>query len=146
MTAITFDLQILWPVMIVVFLTVLSGIRLVTLRISAMKSGNMRISFYRSYRGAEEPEMLAVATRHYANLFETPILFYLGCIVAGLLGPASLVTLIAAWGFAGLRITQSLIHLTSNNVKARAYAFFSSCLMLVTLWGANIIALIGNTA
>ncbi len=145
MTAINFDLQMLWPIIAVVVLTVLSGIRLITLRIRAMKSGTMRMSFYRSYRGSEEPELIAVATRHYTNLFETPILFYFGCIVAGILDQPSAVTLIAAWGFAGLRITQSLVHLTSNNVKARAYAFFASCLMLFTLWGANIAALISKT-
>lgn len=96
MTAINFDLQVLWPVIVVVVLTVLSGIRLVTLRIGVMKNGTTRMSFYRSYRGSEEPEMIAVATRHYTNLFETPILFYLGCFVAEILGPASVVTLIAA--------------------------------------------------
>ncbi len=97
----------------------------------------MRLSFYRVYHNGEEPEHLAAATRHYVNLFETPVLFYLGCLVAGLLGPLSALPLTAAWGFAKLRVIQSTIHLTSNTVKWRAYTFWASWFFLVALWASN---------
>ncbi|MBT4739547.1 MAG: hypothetical protein HN793_13500 [Rhodospirillaceae bacterium] len=138
MTAVAFDLQILWPVILVMALTVVSGAWLLKLRVGALKTRQVRMAFYASYRDGEEPEQVAVATRHYANLYETPVLFYLGCLVAGILGPVGPVALSAAWGFAGLRIAQSLVHLTSNNVMWRANAFWASCVMLFTLWGINI--------
>ncbi|NKB45783.1 MAG: hypothetical protein GKS03_16075 [Alphaproteobacteria bacterium] len=143
MTNVEFDVQILWPIILVVALTIVSGAWLLRLRIRALKARDVRVAFYTSYREGEEPEQVAVATRHFSNLYETPILFYLGCLIAGLLGPVSLLTLSAAWGFAGLRIAQSLVHLTSNNVRWRANAFWASCLMLFTLWGTNITTLIG---
>ncbi len=78
-------------------------------------------------------------TRHYTNLFETPVLFHLGCIVAALLGPVSQAALMFAWGFAGIRVVQSAIHLTSNNVRWRAYAFFAGGFLLIGLWVVNVL-------
>lgn len=145
MTTVDFDLQILWPVILVVALTIVSGAWLLRLRIGALKERQVRVAFYTSYRDGEEPEQVAVATRHFANLYETPVLFYLGCLVAGILGPVGPIALSAAWGFAGLRIVQSLVHLTSNNVRWRANAFWLSCLMLFTLWGVNIASLLSKS-
>jgi hypothetical protein len=142
MTEINFDLSILGPVLIVVALTFASGFHLLRLRITAVKTGVMKLSFYRTHRSGEEPERIAAATRHYANLFETPMLLYLGCAVAGILGPASIATLAAAWVFAILRVIQSLIHLTNNNVKWRAYAFTASWLALLILWASILTTLI----
>ena len=132
-----FDHRILWPVLVVVLLTLVSGFYLATQRLKAVKQRVMRLSFYRVYRDGEEPEHLAAATRHYSNLFETPVLFYMGCLVAALLGPVNVLALIAAWVFAVPRVLQSVIHLTSNRVKWRAYTFFTSWYFLVALWASN---------
>jgi len=105
-----------------------SGVHIFRLRLSSLKSGATRRSFYRSYRQGEEPEKIAVATRHYSNLFKTPVLFYMGCLTTAVLGPADLLVLAAAWLFVVLRIIQSLIHLTTNNVKQRAYSFSQAVL------------------
>lgn len=145
MSPLSFDFQMLWPIVAIVCLTLASGARLLGLRISALKARDVKMDFYRSYRAGEEPEDVAVATRHFSNLYETPVLFYLGCLVAGILGPATMIATFAAWGFVSFRILQSLVHLTSNNVRYRAYAFWASCLMLFTLWGTNVAALIGTT-
>jgi hypothetical protein len=138
MTPITFDPLMLWPVIWVAILTLASGIYLFLLRRASVLSQTVKLSFYRVYRGGEEPEHIAAATRHYTNLFETPVLFYLGVICAGLLGPATWPVLVPAFAFAALRTGQSLIHLTSNNVLRRAYCFWASALMLMWLWGAVI--------
>lgn len=138
MTTLTFDLTILWPMIVLVALTFVSGARLLALRIGALRSREVKLSFYKTYRDGAEPEQIAAATRHYVNLFETPVLFYLGCLVAGLLGPVSTLTLISAWSFTALRAAQSMVHLTNNRVKWRAYAFFSSCLFLLLLWVSNV--------
>ena len=126
---------------VVVLLTLASGIYLVILRIKAVRRRVMRLSYYRVYRNGEEPEGLAVATRHYINLFETPVLFYLGCLVAGVLGPVNTWNLAVTWLYTGLRILQSIIHLTSNRVIWRAYVFFASLFFLVTLWISNVLSL-----
>ena len=141
METLSFDLRMLWPIFAGVALTFVAGTQMAITRIRALKSGKMRLSFYRSYRKGEEPERMAVATRHYSNLFETPVLFYLGCLAAGLLGPAPMFALIAAWLFVAFRVAQSVVHLTSNNVVRRAYCFWASAVMLLTLWISNAVAL-----
>lgn len=141
MTPLNFDMAMLWPITVIVALSFISAIRLLSLRIPALRNRTMKLSFYETYRDGAEPDHIAAATRHYTNLFETPMLFYLGCLVAGILGPASSLTLFCAWAFVVLRVTQSIIHLTSNIVKLRAYAFFSSMAFLLALWASNVWAL-----
>lgn len=140
-TPISIDVAILWPMTVVVALTIVSAIRLVTLRMRALRTQAVSMSFYQTYRDGAEPEAVAAATRHYANLFEMPVLFYLGCVVSGLLGPVSTFTLITAWGFTLFRVMQSVIHLTSNHVKRRAYAFFASCAFLILLWANTVVSI-----
>lgn len=141
METLSFDLRMMWPIFAVVALTFVAGMQMALSRVRAVTSGEVRLSFYRSYRKGQEPERMAVATRHYTNLFETPMVFYFGCLVAGLLGPAPVYALAAAWLFVVLRVAQSIIHLTSNNVIRRAYCFWVSAIMLLILWISNIAAL-----
>lgn len=137
----SFDPTLLWPMTVVAALTLVSALRLLTLRMRAIRSKTVNIAFYKTYRDGAEPEQTAAAARHYTNLFETPVLFYVGCLVAGLLGPASSLTLFSAWAFTAFRIVQSAIHLTNNTVKWRAYAFFASFPFLLLLWVSNTLAL-----
>lgn len=137
----SFDPTILWPVTVVVALTLVSATRLLALRIRAIRSKAISTAFYKTYRDGTEPEQVAAAARHYTNLFETPVLFYVGCLVASLLGPVSSLALLSAWAFTAFRVVQSTIHLTSNTVRWRAYAFFASFPFLLLLWASNIWAL-----
>lgn len=132
------DTAILWPIAAVVALTFLSAVRLITLRMRAMRSKDVRLTYYKTYRDGAEPEAVAAATRHYANLFEMPMLFYLVCVISALLGDVGLFSLVTAWGFVVFRVIQSAVHLTSNNVRQRAYAFFTSCGFLLLLWGSTV--------
>jgi hypothetical protein len=77
---------------------------------------------------------VTVAARHYANLFEAPVVFYAACLSAIALQAATPAIYYAAWAYALCRIAQSAIHLTYNNVRHRAYAFFVGWIALATLW------------
>jgi len=139
MITIALDPIMLWPVIWVVILTIGPGVYLAAMRRASVMDRSVPLTFYRVYRNGEEPAKLAAATRHYTNLFETPVLFYLGCLCAGLLGPATWVVLVPAFAFAALRTCQSFVHLTSNNVLRRAYSFWASAIFLIWLWGAVIV-------
>jgi hypothetical protein len=138
MPTISIDPLMLWPVIWVALLTIGSGAHLAAMRRASVLNRVVPLSFYRVYRAGEEPEKLAAATRHYSNLFETPVLFYLGCICTGLLGEATWPVVVPAVGFAAMRTLQSAVHLTSNNVLRRAYCFWTSAIFLIWLWGAVI--------
>ena len=69
-------MNVLYPVFALIGLTFLCLARLGHLRYLAVKRGEVDPRFFSLYRGYEEPEKLAVYSRHVVNLFEAPVLFY----------------------------------------------------------------------
>lgn len=127
-------MNILYPVFALSGLTLLLMGRLGVLRYLAVKSGSIDPKFFVLYRGYDEPEKLAVHSRHVVNLFETPLLFYLICIVAFVTEQSSTVLVALAWLYVGLRFVHSYIHLTSNVVLQRFRVFILSMLTLMIIW------------
>jgi hypothetical protein len=127
-------MNMLYPVFALSGLTLILMIRLGILRYFAVKSGSIDPRFFVVYRGYDEPEKLAVHSRHIANLFETPLLFYVICIVAFVTEQTGPVLLALAWLYVALRFAHSYVHLTSNVVLRRFRVFILSLLTLVILW------------
>ena len=69
-------MNILWPSFAMFFLTLVVALVLVIKRFSAVSQRRVNPEFYKLYRDGQEPEDVAVYTRHLTNLFEQPILFY----------------------------------------------------------------------
>ena len=69
------------------------------------------------------------------NLLELPVLFYAICVVAYITATVTTVIVAIAWLFVVLRIVHSLIHLTTNNLMHRLYAFVAGNTALLVLWG-----------
>ena len=122
------------PVLAIVALTVIGFVRLLVARVRSAKARAVKLSYYRAFQGEGEPEIAAAAARHYNNLFETPVLFYVACVVAFELGAVTSTILVLAWGYVAARIVQSVIHLTTNNVRHRALAFALAWVFLLALW------------
>jgi hypothetical protein len=125
---------IFMPMLAVVALTVVGFVRLVIVRVRSTRARDVPFSYYKAFQNGAEPEYVAVVARHYLNLFEAPILFYAACVTVFALGGVTLAVYLTAWGYAILRITQSTIHLTYNNVRHRAYAFLLGWIALTALW------------
>lgn len=70
------------PLLVVAALSAVALVRMFSLRAAAVRGREVRLSYYRAFQGTAEPEALAAASRHYNNLFEAPVLFYVGCLVA----------------------------------------------------------------
>jgi hypothetical protein len=122
------------PLMTVVALTVVALLRLIVVRTRAMRARQVKLSYYRAYQGDGEPEHTAATARHYVNLFEAPVIFYVACVVAFELSAVTPWTLVWAWGYVAARVAQSAIHLTTNNVQQRAMVFASGWSCLIALW------------
>jgi len=101
---------------------------------SAVRARRVDPVFYRAYRDSEEPEDIAVASRHLINLFETPVLFYVAGILIYVTGQTSWPLLLLAWAFVALRCLHTFVHLTSNRVRIRFRVFLISVLVLALLW------------
>src|SRR5690606_1348133 len=126
--------SIFYPALAMFLLTAWSAIRLARLRIEAARSGAVDPRFYRLFRGGEEPDHLRAHARHFANLFEAPLLFHVILVIAHLTGASGMLPLLLAWAYVVLRYAHSWVHLTSNRVVTRFRLFAASWAVLVLLW------------
>ena len=81
---------------------------------------------------------------NFRNLFEVPVLFYVLCLALTLTQLASPTMLGAAWVYVALRVAHSAIHCTYNRVLHRFAVFAASCAVLLGMWAAFVLALIGS--
>lgn len=127
-------MNILVPALALMGLTIIVVFRLAFLRLTAIRRGDINPGFFSLYRGDEEPEKLAVHSRHVTNLYEAPLLFYVVSIIAFVTDQGGSVLLSLAWAYVALRFVHSYIHLTSNNILHRFRAFGASLLVLGIIW------------
>ena len=106
--------------------------------VKAIKKRDVKYKYFRAYEGSA-PEYLLTSRHHYKNFFETPILFYLLCLVLYMIDDVSAIDLWIAWLFVLFKGIHSYIRITSNYVPYRAYSF-NVCVFL--LFGGWIILVI----
>ncbi len=133
---------ILYPIFAMFFLVAFVLARMARMRVAAVGSGKMSVRFYRTYDDGEEPKELRVVTRHFINLFEMPVLFYVGVILTYISQEVSYWMVLCAWAYVVVRYVHSYVHLTSNNVLVRFRLYFASGLVLLTLWVSLLIQLL----
>lgn len=127
-------MNILWPVFAMFFLTAAVALALVIKRFAAVSQRRVNPEFYKLYRDGQEPEDVAVYTRHLTNLFEQPILFYTVVVMSYATGLASPAMVWVAWAYVAARVMHSGVHLFGNNVLLRVRVFTLSWIALAALW------------
>jgi len=125
---------ILYPLFVMFLLVAAVVTRMGWLRIGGVLQGTVDAEFYKTYDRGQEPEAFRVVTRHFINLFEMPVLFYVVAILAFVTQQVSFWLVGLAWAFVLLRLFHSYVHLTSNDVPTRLAGFASSGIVLVVLW------------
>jgi hypothetical protein len=133
---------ILYPAFAMVALTLAVLLRMRSLRFAAVRRGEVSIQFFRAYPEGVEPEPLRVISRHYVNLFEMPVLFYVVVVMVYVTQQVNLGMVAGAWLYVALRYGHSFVHLTSNHVVARFTLYFASTTVLALLWGALLVQLL----
>lgn len=139
------------------FLLVLSAFAMVLLsalvavRLLVVRTREMRRKRVHPQAASNSIQMAArledvQAADNFRNLFEVPVLFY--ALVATALAtahtPAWLVA--GAWVFVGLRVAHSVIHCTYNTVMHRFAVFMLGFAVVVGLWTALVVSLMGRSA
>lgn len=114
-------------------------------RVQAVRSGQMSLSFFATYQGVE-PEATAQASRHFVNLFEAPVLFYVACLAAIATHHVSTALLALAWLYVLLRALHSWIHLGANRIGNRLRVYFASWLVLAAMWVVLVVQLAKSSA
>ena len=124
----------IYPLFAMVVLTAFVLATLFRSRVGAVRQGLVSATYFRIYQGAGEPESSAKAARHFSNLFEAPILFYVVCLAAMIThftGPAMQAL---AWLYVGARVVHAYVHLGSNRLRYRMRAYFFSWGVLLAMW------------
>ena len=125
---------ILYPLFAMALLTLFVALRMLLLRIKAVRSGDLSVSYFRTNAGGEEPDALRKTTQHYDNLFEMPVLFYLVVIVIFISNSVDVVQLVLAWAYFLLCVAHAYIHIGYNNVLHRMKIFLFSTVVMYSMW------------
>jgi len=126
--------QLVYPLFAMFLLTFAVGVHMFLVRVRAVKSGAIKTSYFHLYDQNGGPEKMIQASRHFSNLFETPVLFYTVCIL-GILSTQGFLFVVLAWMYVAARAVHALIHLGSNRLKSRMRIYGVSWLILLALWG-----------
>ncbi len=124
----------LYPMFAMVLLTYAAMLHIYRTRVTAYKTGQLPGSYFKLFQGVEVPPQVQVATRHFNNLFEVPVLFYAAAITGIMLQHETALAIGLAWLFVALRVVHSLIHLTSNHILWRVRSFMAGNIVLLALW------------
>lgn len=140
------DTRLVYPMAAMVLLTAIVLVRMVLGRMAVVKSGEVDARFYKTYQGdAVEPRQAAQNTRHFINLFESPVLFYAGCLAAMVTGYGGGIMVWLAWTYVASRVAHAIVHLGSNKIPPRMATYGLSWLFLLSLWGVLVLRVSMNS-
>jgi hypothetical protein len=100
-------------------------------------AGRKGLVTYRDFKYGEServPPDVRIPNRNLMNLLEMPLLFYVACITFYVTKRADTAAVALAWGFVGLRVAHSVVHLTYNRVRHRLIAYAASNVVLAMIW------------
>jgi hypothetical protein len=127
--------SILIPMFALVGLTFLVWARMYHVRIRYIVRNRIDVDNYKSRSGyADVPTEVMSASDNLINLFEAPVLFYAAILTIFLTGSADPAFQLMAWGYVGLRVAHTAVHITYNKVLHRFSAYFLSSLVLWAIW------------
>ena len=116
-----------------VVLTFVVALVMLRSRVRAVKSREVPLEFFKTYQGAA-PEHVITSARHFSNLFEAPVLFYVACLAAMILNKTGVTVVALAWAYVLARCIHAYVHLGSNKVFLRMRAYLFSWVILLALW------------
>lgn len=124
----------IYPMFIMVILTFVILLFTLRTRVASVRKGEVSLSYYSMFQGEEVPDMVAKTSRHFANLFEVPVLFYAAGVLYVALELTEPLAVTAAWVFVAARVIHTCIHLGYNNVMHRLIIFGIGNLSVLVMW------------
>lgn len=123
---------ILLPVVAQVFLVLCIFILLGARKAAAVKAGLVDRR-QAALDNRAWPEAVLKVSNNIINQFETPVLFYVLCLVLYAADAVTVVTLSLAWAYFASRVLHAFIHTGSNYVPWRFRVFILGTLILLAL-------------
>lgn len=110
-----------YPSLALIFLTFFALLAMFRARNGAVKRGDISAAYFKTYDNGEKlPRKARQAERLFHNLQESTAIFYFLSAATIALAQVDMVFLVLAWSYVALRALQSVVHLTSNRLPARA--------------------------
>jgi hypothetical protein len=103
-------------------------------RFRAAAARRVHIADFRLGESANVPADVSLPNRNWMNLLEAPVLFYAISVMLFATQLADRADVLLAWGYVGLRVVHSLVHIGYNDVMHRLAAFATSNIVLLVLW------------
>ncbi len=125
---------LIYPLFAMVGLTSVVLAALFRARTQSVASGRVSGTYFKTFRGGDEPDASVQVSRHFANLFEAPTLFYVVCLVAMTTGQSALLLHLLAWVYVLLRTAHAHIHIGRNKLRPRIFVYLSSWIVLILMW------------
>lgn len=122
------------PMFALVMLTFLIMVVTFRSRMSAVRAGKLPINYFALMQGQDLPDRVAKSTRNFNNLFEVPVLFYVGALAYLVMDLEASTPILCAWLFVAARVLHSIIHITYNNVLHRLIIFGLGNLCVLVMW------------
>jgi hypothetical protein len=130
----TINTTLIYPLAAQVALTFAVLVIMFKTRVREVQSGKITMKYFKTYDEGSLPEAIIKTERHFANLFEVPVLFYAAGIIAMILPVNGPFILFWAWLFVIARIVHAYIHIGSNKVKHRSKAFTLGLIAVTGMW------------
>jgi len=128
------EFALVYPMLAMVALTTSVLVILFLSRVRAVREGKVPIGYYKTFEGQVEPSYSVIPARHFANLFEAPVLFYAVCLAAMITHSGGPTMQVLAWTYVLARASHTVIHLGKNAVRTRIAAYFGGWLALLGMW------------
>lgn len=112
-----------FPCLAMLLLTFVVMLRMFSLRVRAVKNKDIEMKYFKTYNSGTVPALMMQADRHFINLFEVPVLFYMVCIFSVITFHVDAKMLWAAWIYVFFRAAHAFIHLTVNKIIPRMMAY-----------------------
>lgn len=135
------NIQIIYPVLAMAAFTIMVGGFLLFTRVSAVRRGQIKIKYFRTYNEGSSTEIELKASQHFSNMFEMPVLFYAAAIIAMVLPVQGSAIVVTAWIFFASRVAHAYTHIGPNRILPRMFAFFTGVFAVAAMLAQIFVAL-----
>ena len=127
--------SVIYPLLAQIFLTFALMILMAFKRVGAARARRYRVRDI-AVNNNNYPDDIRKFGNAYGNQFELPVLFYLLCVLLIMSGQGNDRLYVGLGAlFVLFRYVHAYIHVTSNHVIRRFYAFLAGAVTLVAMWG-----------
>lgn len=103
-------------------------------RFAAARNKEFHYQAFRTMDLTGANERVITASRNFDNQFQMPMLFFFAVLLILQQQQADMIFVLMAGLFVALRALHALVHVTSNQVRARFNLFLASCVVLWVIW------------